>query len=77
MAKERIVIIDHENHTAFIEDIDTKVLDEKYAGEEEAYIKDNYALGENWSWDYVTEVEMIVAQDFDPIDLDDMLDAYL
>ena len=75
--RERLVIIDHESHKAYIEDIDTEVLDEKYAGEEEAYIKDNYTLGENWSWDYVTDVEMIVSQELAPIDLDDMLDAYI
>lgn len=53
---ERIVIIDHDKYELFIEDIDEKILQEKYNGEEEDYIKDNYDLGEHWSWDYVVSV---------------------
>lgn len=53
---ERIVIIDHDRHELFIEDIDEKTLQEKYNGEEEDYIKDNYDLSEHWSWDYVNAV---------------------
>lgn len=52
---ERIAIIDHETHRLIIEDIDEEILESKYGGEEEAYIKDNYTLGNNWSWDYIVE----------------------
>jgi hypothetical protein len=50
---ERIVILDHDRHTVYIEDIDMNVVDEKYNGEEEEYIKANYDLGKNWTWDYI------------------------
>lgn len=49
---ERIVIIDHETHRLYIEDVHDEVL-AKYNGEEEDYIKDTYDLSDNWSWDFV------------------------
>ena len=66
---ERLAIIDHDNHQLFIEDVDVNVLNEKYNGEEEDYIKDNYELGENWSWEWVTVIEY-VPTDEDPIDVE-------
>lgn len=66
---ERIVIIDHDEHELFIEDIDEKILQEKYNGEEEDYINDNYDLSEHWSWEYVTRIEYIPI-DGDPIALE-------
>ena len=60
----RIAIIDHETHNLIIEDIDDDILESKYGGEEEAYIKDNYTLSDNWSWDY------IVGTTYYPIDGD-------
>jgi len=51
---ERIVIIDHDDHRLFVEDINEEILQRDYNGEEEAYIKDNYDM-ENFSWDYITE----------------------
>lgn len=65
---ERIVILDHENHQVFIEDIDTEVLEKKYNGEEE-YIKDNYTLGEFWTWDYITNITYVPTEG-DPIDVE-------
>ena len=64
---ERIVIIDHETHQAFIEEVSDEVL-AKYAGEEEKYIEDNYELSDNWSWDYVTAAYFIPKEE-DPIDI--------
>jgi hypothetical protein len=53
---ERIAIIDHDTHTLFVEDIDEDILNTKYDGEEEAYIKDNYPdIGEHFSWDYIVD----------------------
>ena len=66
---ERLAIIDHDNHQLLIEDVDVNVLNEKYNGEEEDYIKDNYELGENWSWEWVTVVEYYPVDD-DPIDVE-------
>lgn len=58
----RLVIIDHAAHTLFIEDVTDEQL-EKYNGEEEAYIKDNYTFEGDWSWEYVTDIEYIPADD--------------
>ena len=51
---ERIVIIDHDEHKLYIEDIPESVLNEQYDGEEEKYIEDMYDL-EHYSWDYITD----------------------
>ena len=68
---ERIIIIDHETHTAFIEDIDEDLLEKEYGGEEEAYIKDNYTLSENWTWEYVTSIQYIpMGDDPDPVEIE-------
>ena len=66
---ERIAIIDHDSHRLYVEDIDEEVLNEKYNGEEEAYIKDNYNL-ENFSWDFITETEYRPNDDYDPISVE-------
>ena len=50
---ETIAILDHDNHILYLEEIDMDVVDEKYNGEEEEYIKANYDLDENWTWDYI------------------------
>lgn len=65
---ERIVIIDHDSHQAFIEDIDEDVLNAEYDGEEEKFIKENYGL-ENFSWDYVVTIVYYTA-DGDAIDVE-------
>ena len=36
----------------------------------EKYIKDNYTLGENWSWDYIIDAEYIPNDFDDPIEID-------
>lgn len=53
----RVAIIDHDTHTLFVEDIDEETLENEYNGEEEEYIKDNYSLSDNWSWDYIFDTE--------------------
>lgn len=63
---ERLAIIDHENHRLFIEDVDLDILEKNYHGEEEDYIKDNYTLSDNFSW------EWIVVTEYTPIDEDTM-----
>lgn len=66
---ERIAIIDHDSHCLYVEDIDEEVLYEKYNGEEEDYIKDNYNL-KNFSWDFITETEYYPNDDNDPISVE-------
>lgn len=65
----RIAIIDHDAHNLIVEDIDDEILESKYGGEEEAYIKDNYNLGDNWSWDYIVSTTYY-PNDEDGIDVD-------
>lgn len=66
---ERIAIIDHDSHRLYVEDIDEEVLYEKYNGEEEDYIKDNYNL-KNFSWDFITETEYYPNDNDDPISVE-------
>lgn len=54
---ETIAILDHESHSLFIDEVDTDLIEQKYNGEEEAYILDNYELGEFWTWNYVTNIQ--------------------
>ena len=51
----RIVIIDHDNHSLVIDDVDEEVLENDYNGDEQAYIDANYWIGENYSWDWIIE----------------------
>lgn len=70
---ERLVIIDHNEHTLFIEDV-TKDMLEPYNGDEQAYIEDNYDI-ENYSWDYVVS-EIYIDSNGDPIDISDEIDEF-
>ena len=54
---ERLVIIDHADHTLFIEDVDEDVLEAQYGGSEQAYIDDNYTFEGDFSWDFITDTE--------------------
>lgn len=65
----RVAIIDHETHRLFIEDISDEDL-ERYDGEEEAYIKDNYTFEGEWDWDYVTGIEYYGEDDKDGIEIE-------
>lgn len=69
---ERIAIIDHEHHRLYIEDINEEILNEKYHGNEEEYIKDNYDLGtDNYTWDYIVGTEYFPDEDDQaPIDVE-------
>ena len=60
----RLAIIDNVAHTLFIEDVTDEQL-EKYNGEEEAYIRDNYTFEDDnyWTWEYVTDIEYIPSDD--------------
>ena len=50
----KIIIIDHDEHCAYFEELTDEML-EKYDGNEQAYIDDNYNI-ENMSWDYITDI---------------------
>lgn len=51
----RLAIIDHDTHTLYVDDVDEEELEEYYNGDEQAYIDDNYALLNNYSWDWITD----------------------
>lgn len=73
--KERIVILDHESHSVFIEDIDMDMIDSLYDGEEERYILSKYKLGEYWTWDYITSIQYIDDKNQPhEIDIDEIID---
>lgn len=56
---ERLVIIDHDSHTLYVEDVNEDVLYNKYNGQEEDYIKDTYSISDNYSWDYIVSAQYI------------------
>lgn len=62
----RLAIINHETHQLFIEDVTDEML-EKYGGEEEAYIKDNYTFEGEWSWEYIVDIEYYCEENADGI----------
>ena len=48
----RIAIIDHSTHELYIEDVSDETLN-KYGGDEQKYIDDNYTFDGDYSWDYI------------------------
>lgn len=66
----RIVIIDHSNHVVYIEDINEAELEEKYGGDEQAYIDANYTFEGDYSWDYITSIEYIPEGESDPTEIE-------
>jgi hypothetical protein len=65
----RIAIIDHNEHDLIIEDINEQELEEKYGGDEQKYIDDNYDL-ENYSWDWITDTQYFAEGDPDPMEVE-------
>jgi len=66
---ERLVIIDHATHQVFIEDVPTELLEKYYDGEEEKYIEDNYNFNGDYSWDFITAVNIVTEEgDIEEID---------
>lgn len=66
----RIAIIDHSEHTLFVEDIDEDVLENDYNGDEQAYINDTYTFEGEYSWDYIVDAEYFTTDDKTPIEID-------
>ena len=66
---ERLVIIDHATHQVFIEDVPTELLEKYYDGEEEKYIEDNYNFDGDYSWDFITAINIVTEEgDIEEID---------
>ena len=66
----RIAIIDHNEHELLIEDINEQELEEKYGGDEQAYINDNYTFEGDYSWDWITDTQYYPEGDPDPIEVE-------
>lgn len=64
----RIAIIDHTNHTLFVEDVNEEILEDQYGGDEQKYIDDNYNL-KGYSWDWITDAEYFREFEKDPIEI--------
>ena len=66
----RIAIIDHNEHELLIEDINEQELEEKYGGDEQAYINDNYTFEGDYSWDWITDTQYYPEGDPDSIEVE-------
>jgi hypothetical protein len=66
----RIAIIDHNEHELLIEDINEQELEEKYGGDEQAYINDNYTFEGDYSWDWITDTQYFEEGETDPIEVE-------
>lgn len=53
----RIAIIDHNTHTLMVEDINEKILEGQYGGDEQKYIDENYTFEGEYSWDWITDTQ--------------------
>ena len=66
----RIAIIDHNDHELLIEDINEQELEEKYGGDEQKYIDDNYTFEGDYSWDWITDTQYFEEGETDPIEVE-------
>lgn len=66
----RIAILDHIEHSLLVEDIDEQELEEKYKGEEEKYIEDNYSFKGEYSWEWITDTEYYPQGQSDPVEVE-------
>ena len=65
----RLAILDHAAHSLLIEDVADADL-ERYNGDEQAYIDDNYTFEGDYSWDYITDTEYFPEGESDPYDIE-------
>jgi hypothetical protein len=64
----RIVVIDHESHTLYVEDINDEILEGQYGGDEQLYIDDNYNL-KDYSWDYIVDTQYLPENYKTPVEI--------
>jgi hypothetical protein len=65
---KRIAIINHTNHTLFVEDINEEILEGQYGGDEQMYIDNTYSL-EDYSWDWIIDTQYIPEFEKNPIEI--------
>lgn len=56
MEKRIIAIISHSAHELIIDVVDVEELENKYDGDEQAYIDDNYLIDGDYTWDWITDI---------------------
>ena len=66
----RIAIIDHAAHELMVEDVNEQELEEKYGGDEQAYINDNYTFEGDYSWDWISDTQYFEEGETDPIEVE-------
>ena len=66
----RIAIIDHSDHELLIEDINEQELEEKYGGDEQKYIDENYTFEGDYSWDWITDTQYFPEGESVPMEVD-------
>ena len=64
----RLAIINHTNHTLYVEDINDEILESQYGGDEQLYIDENYNL-EDYSWDYIIDAQYFPESEKTPIEI--------
>lgn len=64
----KVAVIDHDSHTLYVEDINDEILQRQYGGDEQLYIGDNYST-ENYSWDYIVDVQYFPEGDKTPVEI--------
>jgi hypothetical protein len=64
----RLAIINHTNHTLYVEDINEEILEGQYGGDEQLYIDENYNL-EDYSWDYIIDAQYFPESEKTPIEI--------
>ena len=64
----RLAIIDHASHELMIEDVNDA--DIEAAGDEQAYINQNYTFDGDYSWDYIVDTEYYPEGESDPMEVE-------
>lgn len=64
----RLAIIDHVSHELLIEDVNDA--DIEAAGDEQAYINQNYTFEGDYSWDYIVDTEYFPEGESDPLEVE-------
>jgi hypothetical protein len=66
----RIAILDHSSHELLVEDINEQELENKYGGDEQKYIDDNYTFEGDYSWDWITDTQYYPEGESDTMEVD-------
>jgi hypothetical protein len=65
----RVVIIDHNSHTLFVEDINEEVLKGQYNNDIEMYVHGSYYPTDDLSWGQINDAQYIPEFEKDPIEI--------